>query len=299
MPTNAFRAYYMKLQAPDRVIRTEVVPRVALKYSNPRKFLNIPPDDFLALWIGDFTFERDTTLELTLAVSWANAHLIIDGETVYDGGSDKRLPYTFTKGKHRIEIEYRNNYGQVDFVFDMLPAYEEVGGQLQTLMGPDTKVYLFGTYGIDRSDHTLDLRMEDDAPAVLFVTSYEPIRWKIRNAAHLKAVVFSAYEPGSSVVTDAPDVPVYRDRKLRYAERLMPYCYDGPTVHCEHKNAFGRIEMLTGKRPDGFSSTSEPSYGTKRLKKLDQDRELSVPLMVLDDAVYEQIDAAMRKLDAP
>ena len=279
------------------------MPRVALKYSNPKTFLNIPPNDFLALWIGDFTFERDTTLELTLAVSWANAHLIIDGETVYDGGHDKRFPYTFTKGKHRIEIEYRNNYGQVDFVFDMLPAYEEVGAHLKTLMSPETKVYLFGTYGIDRSDHTLDLRMEESAPAVLFVSSYEPIRWNVKNAAHLKAVVFSSHQPGSSVVTDAPNVPVYRDARLRYAGRLMPYCYDGPTVQCEHKNAFGdtvgRIASLTGRRPDGFSSTSEPSFGTKRLTRLDQNRELAVPQKTLDATVYAQIDAAMRKLDAP
>ena len=298
IPQNRFRAFYLRLQEPEKVVHTEIVPRIAIKYSNKRKFHNLKPEFFMALWIGDFDFETETTQDLTLAISWAKAKLVIDGETVYDGGDDTTFPYTFSKGKHRIEIEYINNYGQVDFVFGMQEQPRDVGEDLQTLVAPDTKVYLFGTYGIDRSDHTLDLRLDDSRESVvLFVASYEPIHWNIKNAANLKAVVFNSYNTGSSVTTDHPGIPVFRDQQLNYAGRLMPYCYDGPVVHCESEKAFQQvvrhIVQLTGKRPDGFSSTAEPSFATKRLKKLDELQDLLVPQFVLDQAVYDRIELEM------
>ena len=78
---------------------------------------------------------------------------------------------------------------------------------------------------------------------------------------------------------------------------LMPYCYDGLVVHCESEKAFQQvvrhIVQLTGKRPDGFSSTSEPSFATKRLKKLDELQDLPVPQIVLDQAVYDRIELEM------
>ena len=301
IPLNQFRAFYLSLQQPEQIVHSEIVSRVAIKYSDKRKFHGLEPDNFAALWIGDFEFCQETKQELHLAFSWAKVKLVIDGQSVFDGDSNDTIPYTFSKGVHRIEIEYCNNYGQVDFVFEMLPQAVDVGEHLQALLTDDTKVYLFGTYGIDRSDHTLDLRLEDsDQSVVLFVTSYEPIHWHVTNSAKLKAVVFSSYAPGSSVTTDGLAPPVFRDRKLHYAGRLIPYCYDGPTVHCENTQAFhnavDRIMALTGKRPDGFSSTFEPSFSSKRLKHLDEQQALPVPQMVLDDAVYDRVEREMEAL---
>jgi hypothetical protein len=54
-----------------------------------------------------------------------------------------------------------------------------------------------------------------------------------------------------------------------------------------------RIVQLIGKRPDGFSSTSEPSFATKRLKKLDELQDLLVPQIVLDQAIYDRIEREM------
>lgn len=160
---------------------------------------------------------------------------------------------------------------------------------------------MVGLYGGWRQDHGLDLWLtKSNDPVVLFVASYHPTHWNIQHTKNLQAVVYNAYEKGSSVKTDNPNVKVFHDAQLKYAARLMPYCYEGATLHCESKEAFQQsiayIERLTGRKPDGFSSIEEPSLSTKRLKKLDNTQDISVPQIVLDKAMYQKINQEMAQL---
>ncbi|MDX1810244.1 MAG: hypothetical protein R3331_11980 [Sulfurospirillaceae bacterium] len=301
IPLGGFRAFYMNSRRANKVIYSEKVSRVSILYSQKQKFHYITPDHFVALWIGDFRFDKETDKVLTLAMSWAKVKLIIDGKVVYSGGNSQSIPYTFSKGKHRIEIEYKNNYGQVDFLFDMLDPVKEIDRTFKTLIKPNTKVYLVGLYDGWREDHALDLWLKSSkSPVVLFVASYAAIKWNIKNAKNLQTVVFNSYRPGSSITTGNPKVKVFRDRRLSDTSRLMPFCYDGPVVHCEDRNDFqnaiNHIEKLTGKKPDGFSSIEIPSLSTKRLVRLDNREDILVPQITLDAKMYGKIDKAMEKL---
>lgn len=301
IPLNKFRAFYMQLQDPKRVIYSENVASPSILYSRKEKFHNITPDHFMALWIGDFEFKKSTLKEITLSVSWAKVKLIIDGKVIYEGGESKIIPYTFTKGKHRIEIQYRNNYGQVDFLYDMLDPVKEIDDAFKSLIKQNTKIYFLSTYGSWRADHTLNVELQDsDKEVVLFISSYEPIYWNIKNAKNLQAIVYNAYGHGGKITTDNANTKIYHDKKLGYASRLMPYCYDGPVVHCEGKynfrNAVKHIVKRTGRKPDGFSSTEVPSLGTKNLKHLDKKKNIIVPQIILDVDMYKKIDNAMASL---
>lgn len=301
IPLNKFHAFYMQSQQPNKVIYSEDVSKVSILYSRNEKFHNIEPDHFMALWIGDFEFNKNTLKELTLSISWAKVKLLIDGKIVYNGGSSTTIPYTFTKGKHRIEIEYSNNYGQVDFLFDMQNAGQEVNENFKALIKSNTKIYMVGAYSGWRDDHALDIKLKESIdPVILFVASYEPIHWNIKNAKNLKAVVYNSYDPGSSIKTDNSNVKIFHDQKFNYVSRLMPYCYDGPFIHCENKNSFqnsvGHIVELTGKKPNGFSSIEEPSFSTKRLISLESTKDIIVPQIILDTEIYKKIDNKMKLL---
>lgn len=302
VPKNRFRGFYMQSQAPERILHSNVSDKVNIKYSRKEKFHNIVPDHFLALWIGDFDFDKDTKKEIILSISWAKVKLTIDDKVIYKGGSSKTIPYLFSKGKHRIEIEYQNNYGQVDFLFDMQDAIQEVDENFKAFITPNTKVYLLGAYDGHRQDHGLDIRLKDSSdPVVLIITSYNPTHWNIKNTKNLKAVVYNSYDPGSSITTDNDHVQIFHDKQLRYTSRLMPYCYDGPVFHCESKYAFqnsiNHILQLTGKKPDGFSSIELPSLSTKRLKRLDNKEDILIPQILLDEKKYNEINREMSRLE--
>ncbi|MDD3343605.1 MAG: hypothetical protein PHR87_08535 [Sulfurospirillaceae bacterium] len=265
------------------------------------KWLYIEPDHFLGLWVGDFTFDKQSLKNIVLSISWAKAKVIVDGNVIFEGEHSTTLPYTFSKGKHRIEVEYINNYGQVDFLCDIQDSTQEIDTSFKTLLTPKTKIYTVGLYGGWRNDHGLDLWLEKtDAPVVLFVASYHATHWNIKNAKTLKAVVYNSHNPGSSVKTDNANVKIFHDATLQYASRLMPFCYERPVVHCENKDAFKHsiayIEKLTGKKPDGFSSIEVPTLSTTRLKKLDNTQDISVPQVLLDASMYEKINQAMEGL---
>jgi hypothetical protein len=291
----------MQSNMPTYVMHFEDTSSISVHYSDKKKFYLITPDHFLGLWVGDFTFDKQSTKHITLSISWAKAKVIVDGNVIFEGEHSTTLPYTFSKGKHRIEIEYTNNYGQVDFLCDIQDGTQEIDASFKTLLTPQTKIYMVGLYGGWRNDHGLDLWLaQSNDPVVLFVASYHATHWNIKNTKNLKAVVYNSHNPGSSVKTDNPKVQIFHDATLRYASRLMPFCYEGPIVHCEDKNAFVHsityIEKLTGRKPDGFSSIEEPSFSTKGLKKLNNTKDITVPQIRLDTSVYEKINDAMKAL---
>ena len=305
VPSNAFQAYYMDKFDVSKVKYSEIVTKVSLDYSH-NKFHGIPADNFVGYWIGDFAFARPLTYEFDVSISWSKIKIIINDEVVYDGDRSTSFTYKFAPGKrYRIEVEYINNYGQVDMQVNMKKPVKQLEDEsLKQLMTKDTKVYLFGTYESRRSDHGMDIVMQDsDAETILFLASYEAINYDIKNAkgAKLKAVIYNAYTPVGSIHVDASDVKVFQDKKLRYAGRVMPFCYEGAFKYCENKNAFtdavSRIVTLTGKKPDGFSSIEEPSFETNRLKRLDEKTTaVTVPQMLLDGDAYFKIQQKMKQL---
>lgn len=113
IPINRFRAYYMDKNNPTRICYSEIVDHPSLLYSE-KPFHTILADNFLGLWVGDFTFNQATNLNLNVSLSWAKIRILDNGETLYEGDQSTRFNHTFAKGNHHIEVEYINNYGSVD-----------------------------------------------------------------------------------------------------------------------------------------------------------------------------------------
>lgn len=303
IPTNKFRAFYMDKNDPKKIRYSETVDTLSLTYSHT-PFHTIAADNFLGLWIGNFEFERDTKLTIGLSLSWAHIRLTDNGTVIYDGGDSSAIEHTFTKGTHRIEAEYINNYGQVDvnlgFV-ESVPIVDET--TIRGFITPDTNVYLFGGYESDRNDHGIDLELKNSSRSVvLFLSSYETLNYTIRNVlgGKLKAIIYNAYEPLGTIHTDAP-VPIYRDNGLHYCDRLIPFSYKPTSDYFENKSAFpdivSRIKTLTGIKPVGFSATYEPSLSHKRLERMNANRPIPIPQIILDEGMYQKIEDRLHFLE--
>lgn len=114
IPLNSFKAFYINTNNKKQVIATSHVKQVAIEYSYS-DLHDIHSQNFGAYWVGMFEFTEDQALHFNVHLSWASTRIIVDGFVVYEGGSKTRVPYLFTKGKHKIEVEYTNNWHTTDF----------------------------------------------------------------------------------------------------------------------------------------------------------------------------------------
>jgi len=301
IPKNRFRAFYMDATNPTKIVASKTVSTISLDFDR-EKMNGIDANHFTGLWVGDFYFKKESKREFSFSLSWARIRLIVDGKVVYEGGESKNIPYTFSKGKHRVEVEYNSNYGHVGFLFTMKAVAKQLDALALSELDKNAKVYVVGAYSSRRDDHTLDLFVKKNTgPVVLVLSSHSPVQWNILHARNVKAVIFNASKPGSSVVTDNQDVKVYEDKRLPYVARLVPHCYDKPIKRCESKYAFKRMVQYTQrnfwKRPDGFSSLQSPSLSTKNLERFDPKLLIVVPQKELIPSDYMRMRKMMKTLD--
>lgn len=304
IPTNKFRAFYMDKNSPKKIQYSEVVDALSLTYSH-QPFHTILADNFLGLWIGNFTFEKETHLNINVSVSWAHIKITDNGKIIYEGGDSSQIEYVFSKGTHKIEVEYINNYGQVDVNIGFIksvPMLDE--NTTHALITPDTNLYLFGSYESDRNDHGIDLVLQNSSqPTVLFLSSYETVNYTIHNVrgGKLKAIIYNSYEPLGEIKTDS-DIQIYHDSQLSYCSRLIPFSYkpDANIIDDElaFPNIITHIQTLGGVKPRGFSSTYEPSLSHKRLERVDQNKPILVPQIILDEKLYQKIEDRLNFLKA-
>lgn len=296
IPTNKFRAFYMDKNSPKKIQYSEVVDALSLTYSH-EPFHTILADNFLGLWIGNFTFEKETHLNINVSVSWAHIKITDNGKIIYEGGDSSQIEHVFSKGTHKIEVEYINNYGQVDVNMGFIKSVPMLDENItRSLITPDTNVYLFGGYESERNDHGVDFVLQNSSrPTVLFLSSYETINYTIRNVrgGKLKAIIYNSNEPLGEIKTDS-DIPIYRDVQLSYCDRLIPFSYKPQINSFENERAFphaiAHIQQLTGMKPRGFSSMYEPSLSDKRLERVDQNKPISIPQIILDEGMYKKIE---------
>lgn len=130
IPSNAFLAYYTsKIISPD-LKYTEIVPTISLEYLG-NKFHGIKADNFVGYYVGDFEFVRPVEYQFDVTLSRAKIKVIIDKKVVYDGSNSTTFLYKFSPAKkYRIEIEYINNYSQVDIQINMKKAAKKAEKQL-------------------------------------------------------------------------------------------------------------------------------------------------------------------------
>ena len=265
VPKNRFQAFYINTKEPQKVIASETVDKVSVNYPYD-KFHGIKSEDFGGYWVGNFSYDKETPLQIGVSQSWSKTRIIIDGTVVYEGGGNARVPYTFAKGKHRVEIEYINNWHTTGFMVTIAPEKKTYGAaEIKRLLAEHTskqsKVLYAGVYESRNKEQTVTLKLaKSTVPVVLVLSSYDAVEWIVKNPHRVKieAVVYGAYKPGVEVEGDLPKgTPVWaaesRFGSYSFEERCS--CH-GAHFHCEGSNGLDvveGIEAMTGKTVLGVS----------------------------------------------
>lgn len=297
IPVNQFKAFYINTKTPKNVIQSELVDKVSIKYAW-NDFHKIKSDDFGAYWVGYFDFEKDEKRLITINQSWAETRIIIDGKVVFNGkNSNNKLTHFFKKGRHKIEIEYINNWHTTDFLVNIgveqnIYSRENAVKLLHQLIDKKTKLYYAGVYESNTTDFTVDINIEQGFnPIILYLSSYESLKWKINNPynVNIKAIVYDSNDSSSSIEIDKlAKTKLIPLKNMDYAYKLIPTYYD--TNDGYHKEGHGIItltyalkDLLNNKKFDGCSM----EYGANKLK---------VPNTLLNNDKYNEIAKKEKKI---
>lgn len=293
---NRFIAFYLNMQNPKKVVATEVTDAISVNYSW-KEFHNIDAQHFGAYWIGSLVFDKDRKMQIALSLSWAKVRVIIDGLLVYEGRGSAEIPFLFKRGKHKVEVEYINNWHTVNFTMHILPFHKQYDQNALkkelSRFGDGYDVWYVGMHesGNVRNRTMLSVQ-KSKRSVVLFLQSYRPVVWNIQNKYDTKidAIVVGKSKPGSEVLGITHDIPIYyADFWLANTNELYPNhcnCTSG-TFHCEGsgiESVNNTLVSLTGKKANGFSG----KYKAKLLK---------VPEVILDDTKYTEIKKKLKEIE--
>lgn len=285
IPIQAFRAYYFDERLAGKVKRTDIVDRPAVNFTNTEYF-GIPGDNFGAYWIGFFDYADTTNILINVYQGRAESKIIIDGEIIPKAAPEghskykKTIPYTFTPGRHKIEVQFVSNYFSVSFLVNILPEAkihndETLAEIIANISNPT--IWYCGAYESDKIDMSAKITLKKSKnPVVLFLSSYQPVVWKLMNSDQfdLHTVVLSSYGPMSSIEHAHDNVQVLYYDSLPYVYELIPDSSSSGSRK-SFKNIAYKIQSLTGKKPTGFSG----KYGLT---------SITIPESILDDATYSQ-----------
>lgn len=286
IPVNKFRAYYFDERTAGIVRHTEVVDRPAANFVE-KPFHRIPGDNFGGYWVGYFDFAEPKRITISTYQSHAETKIFIDGQVVPDRetarvSSKNAFEYTFAPGRHKIEVQHVSNYFSVSFLVNMIENLLFLDNiALAQKLGDtrDQNIWYCGAYESDNFDMSVDVTLEaSTAPVILFLSSHQPIIWKISNPhqSKIRAIVLSSSSPSSSVENIPANIPVLYAHSLPCAYELVAKSSSSSDSRNTFKNLAYTIQNITGQKPVGFSG----KYGLTSVR---------VPEIVLDDAVYSRL----------
>jgi hypothetical protein len=296
IPTNEFKAFYIDTNNPKKVVSTEIVKDISINYSY-KNFLNIDSHKFAGYWVGYLEFTKDEEKTFYIDQSRSKTRVIVDGYVLYEGNYRVEVNYDFKKGKHKVEIEFMNDWHTTDLFVKILPKIEkftkkEIKEKLSYLKNRDYELWYVGVYESKNSDHSIDLTiLPSNKPLVLLISS-KAATWNIKNPYNTKieAIVVSGYNIGINITGDIP-----KDAKVLYSNEYITYgyqlekkcvCHSGSHFHCSGNNIIDNknFKYIFGKNPTGFTG----QYGAK---------SLMVPNIVLDDKKYLEFEQNKLKIE--
>jgi hypothetical protein len=263
IPSAGFRAIYFDRRNPGTAVFQENVESVAIKYAWS-EFHDIPSQSFAAYWVGRLHFPESGSRQISVSQSWAKARILIDGQIVFDEGSNKSFEHHFSAGEHIVEVEYINNWHTVEFKVTIGEpvtelSEEELPGFFLQNVGTSPRLYYVGLYESAAKDTSVHVTLpRTGGPVVLWLSSYEAIDWTITSPDRISAVVTSSYSPGSRVrgAGDARVVAV-RDWPRVHSETRRCSCSASGHFHCEDREHLGgaarKLEAATGLDLAGYA----------------------------------------------
>lgn len=242
-PLGRFAAYYLRSGTPAALVATDTVDEVSINYPWDQ-FHGIKSEDFEGYWVGKFRYKVETPVQIMVDQSWSRTRVIVDRKLIYEGGSNARVPFVFSPGTHKVEVEYINNWHTtgltVAFAEASLPVNRgELSGRLRAFVPEDAVVQHVAVYESGSLDNTILLTLEPSSvPVILALSSYSAVRWVINNPqkVDVRAIVYGSYAPGVRIQMkgDAKDVPRLLLEGGLGSYDAAPRCHCvGGLFHCE------------------------------------------------------------------
>jgi cytochrome c553 len=263
IPINAYKQVAIDTNFPRDILDTKIEDFIAIRLLSANNLQN-----YGAYWVGYKDFDEDTLMEITPNISWAKVRVIIDGYIVMNITNNARpMEYMFTKGRHKIEVEYINNWHTVTFglhIGKKVKVYNnhELKSALEPYVRKSVQAWYIGV-GSRPNDSTIELRLENsDKPVVLFLSSRDVAAWKITKPSSLviAAVVYASGQ-GEADIKGIGDVPVFK------VAHLGGYSLGSKKTHCMDGMHFSgssgdvlktihQIETISGIKVTGINMIS-------------------------------------------
>lgn len=295
-PHSGFMAFYINTKDPKKVIYKELVNDISINYPYD-EFNGIDSEDFGGYWVGELEFDTETTKQILINQGHSKARLIIDGYIIYEGGRNKELVYNFKTGKHKVEVEYINNWHTTEFslrITDQVKYYslKEISEKLQVLNKDEIETNLVSVYESSEKDLSLVVNIKkSNKSQVLFLTSYSPVNWQISNPHNVKisAVVYNSHAPGALVTGDIKKgtaVFATKERFGRAPHNPYPKCScRGGHFHCEEDGPLSSIQAIE-------NITASKLNGLNAIYSADS---IAVPEIIIDEDYMLKLNSIIEK----
>ena len=271
VPYRGYQVFYMHADNPSKVIEKGQVGVVAKKYSWS-DFKDIPSEKFMAYWTGSLNVPESGFYQVLISKSHSKARVLIDKYIVIDDnkGSDETQKVYIPAGNHVVEVEYSNGWHTTDVALAISPmsTVKQPQNPNQFLSAikqryPDVVALYAGAYEADNHAIALDIPTISK-PVVLYLSSYEAIKWQINNPgnANIVGVVYGSYEQGSQVqgLTQKSTIINSNTERLGYENNMVCHCNGGSS---QYSSQSGQQCNVKGARNSSSVNTGNPyeKYG--------------------------------------
>ncbi len=266
LPEKGFLAFYINTNSPEKVIKKELVNDVSINYAYD-DFQNIHSKDFGGYWVGNIHLQKDEVKRVAINQSWSKARLIIDGAIVYEGGSDKEILIYLTKGTHRIEVEYINNWHTTEFSVIFIERVEllsinDIKTRLTENILGKYELHYAGIYESSSKDLSVTIQIKKSPKQiVLFLNSHRAVKWQISNPfmTDIRAIVYGSNSPGTTISGDINKATMIlaSEQRIGSSYTAIPRCNCiSGHFNCSGSNMLSTkkfIERLSDAKMTGFS----------------------------------------------
>ncbi|WP_299084225.1 hypothetical protein [uncultured Campylobacter sp.] len=292
IPADKFLAFYLNKDDPKTVVFSETVENINLNFAYD-KFHKIPSEKFIAYWVGIFDFKQDTQKMILADFSRANLRIAIDSEQIYDSENarNKAVTHKFSKGRHKIEVWFVNNWHTTDILVDFKDEvkFYEQSKIAEKLKGQNFDIWLAAVYGSSAQDSKINVTLEKtQKPLVVILSSYSAVRWEVSNPHNNKILAVLVFNPVSSINLKE-NIYFMDDRGYSGDTEMKCYCVGGGSdFHCEggyisSKNE--RIKKEFGQNLSGFGGSYSSAV-------------INLPSILIDENVFAKDAETKKQIEA-
>jgi len=276
IPHNAFRAVYFDNRNPLNTQQTAITKEAGLnagKLNRSEVLKKVDYEHLGAYFVGTFDFEEDVVKQLAMSKDYCYARVYIDDVLVLSNEQERwdtnRIEsYKFTKGSHKIAIEFIAKNDSSSFLFNMfegnvLSNKNIVKDFVENNDNDKTKVHIVEVSRSLRGDGVVEVDLGTIMePTILFLKSSKSVIWKLNNpnSIEVKGVVLDTRSYASDIKGYAGEIFKIDTRKPSYLQdgnevkgKKGTYNYDSKV----YASAYAKYSEFGVNTIDGYTQETE------------------------------------------